>query len=199
MEEKRMHRPWWLVGIGSVLTTLPSGILLLWMEYRSGLFIRPEPPPSTEAPPAEGFRKAVEPHETEGADLRRQVSQAAASAQAELAGLRAALEDARKQAREAAARQQATEERLAGLRAGYERELVRERREAAQTVGEKEAVLEAADTKAKEASRARVEAAVARSAGYRPAASADPRPADSQLRPYPVDRYPNGSGYYGWR
>jgi hypothetical protein len=146
----------------------------------------------------------ADPLAQEAADARRKLRQVTEALHAEVADLRGALEQARKEARETAARLRAAEERLADLRARHESELARARQEVAKATREKQEALEAIDSAAQEASRSRVDAAVARSAPFRPldATLVGGRPspaADHQRRPYPVDQYPNTSGYYGWR
>jgi hypothetical protein len=231
--------PPWLPWVCTVLAALCSGILLLVVEYKSGLFIRPEPPLATETPHAtreevvrlralleeatgavaEARRQAAlaerakvaseqaalaDPLAQEAADARRKLRQVTEALHGEVADLRGSLEEARKEARETAARLWAAEERLTDLRARHESELARARQEVAKVTREKEEARVAADSAAQEASRSRVDAAVARSAPFRPldATLVVDRPspaADHQRRPYPVDQYPNTSGYYGWR
>jgi DNA repair exonuclease SbcCD ATPase subunit len=245
------RRPRWFLGVWTVLTALVSGVLLLWVEYRSGLFVRPEPPPGPEVPratpeetaqlralleettralaearrqlahaelaraqaeqarQAESVRRAADDALTrEAADARRQLREVSETLHAELTRLRTAHDDARKEAREMAARLRAAEERLADLQTRHGGELARAREEAAKAREEAAQARKEAEQAAQEKaealasaerleSQARVDRAVARSVSYLP--GPDPGPVQQPRRPYPVDQRPNSSGYYGWR
>jgi hypothetical protein len=118
-----------LLGVWTLLTALLSGVLLLWVEYRSGLFVKPEPPPATEdahaAQEVTRLRAVLEEarHQATQAEIDRgRAREEAAQAAREAAALR-------RQLREAAAASQAE---LARLRARQERELAQARKEANQ-------------------------------------------------------------------